>query len=163
MLRLDARRNREKILLAARLAFLESGPDASLEEIARRASVGIATLYRRFPTREALIREVVVLTKQELLAEARQAQADQPRAWDALAQFLRRVAIRRLGSLLPVLGGRVEPDQVFYDVRDALIATVRDLIERAQADGDLRSDVGFGDVQVMTNLLSRGCRRHPDR
>lgn len=155
-LRLDAQRNRQKVLIAAREAFLELGAEAPLEEIARRAGVGIATLYRRFPNRNGLIRAVVIDTKQQLLAEAQQALADEATAWNALSQFLRRVIRRRLGALLPVLVGQVEPDAAFRAVRDMLVSTTERMIQQAQAEGMLRLDVGFGDIQALISLLSRG-------
>ena len=77
-MRADARDNRRRLLEAARDAFIERGPDASLEEIARRAGTGIATLYRRFPDRRALIREVVLDALQRTVEEASQAAGKNP-------------------------------------------------------------------------------------
>jgi AcrR family transcriptional regulator len=89
-MRADARRNHERLLEAARDVFVEQGPGASLEEIARRAEVGIATLYRRFPTRDVLIAASfapLMAAYAEAVDEALQA----PDAWTGFARFLERV------------------------------------------------------------------------
>src|SRR5438132_10123908 len=87
-LRADALRNRELILGAARDVFVEQGADAPLDEIARRAGVGIATLYRRFPERQDLMRAVVVDVLTRARDEARRAQAEESNAFEALARYM---------------------------------------------------------------------------
>src|SRR5205814_1799803 len=77
-LRADARRNREQILLTARDVFVELGPEAPFDAIARRAGVGIATLYRRFPDRQALLRAVVLDVLGHVAREARAALVEEP-------------------------------------------------------------------------------------
>src|SRR5437899_10452686 len=77
-LRADARRNREQLMAAARDVFVELGPDAPLDEIARRAAVGIATLYRRFPDRESLMRAVILDVLVRVGHEARTAETEEP-------------------------------------------------------------------------------------
>src|SRR5919112_5514942 len=86
--RADARRNFDALLAAAREAFAEQGSDASLEDIARRAGVGIGTLYRNFPTRQDLFESVYLGEVEELCAAAEAAMAQPP--WEALASWLRR-------------------------------------------------------------------------
>ena len=86
-LRRDARENRERILAAARLAFAELGIDVSVEEIARRAGVGMGTLYRRFPTKDALIDAVFEEHLDQIAASAEAALAD-PDAWTAFLDYL---------------------------------------------------------------------------
>ena len=86
--RADARRNHDKLIEAAREAFAQAGADASLEEIARQAEVGIGTLYRNFPTRQALL-EAVYIDEVEALGRSAAELADLP-PWDALAAWLRR-------------------------------------------------------------------------
>src|SRR5690349_22608185 len=86
-LRADARRNREKVLTAARKVFSEHGRDAQMDDVARRAGVGVGTVYRHFPTKEALIEALVVDSFQKIALRAEAAlQADD--AWDALASTL---------------------------------------------------------------------------
>src|SRR4051794_12277532 len=83
-LRADARRNRQQLLAAARDVFVEHGPDAPLDEVARRAGVGIATLYRRFPDRATLQRAVALDVLARAAEVARRADADETDAWSAL-------------------------------------------------------------------------------
>ncbi|MBO0768952.1 MAG: TetR/AcrR family transcriptional regulator, partial [Solirubrobacterales bacterium] len=89
-LRADAARNREKVLAAARDAFTESGASTSLEAIARRAGVGIGTLYRHFPTRQALL-EAVYLDEVEQVAHFASELSDRE-PWEALEAWVRRLA-----------------------------------------------------------------------
>jgi AcrR family transcriptional regulator len=103
-LRVDARRNLESVLRAAREVFGELGYGAPMEEVARRAGVGVGTVYRRFPSKEVLVRriaseEVVWLTQQA--REAISVQAGGAGAWEALASFLARAASSGAGRLLP--------------------------------------------------------------
>src|SRR5881227_3330880 len=83
-LRADARRNRDQILAAARSIFAAQGPEVPMEEIARAAGVGVGTLYRRFPDRDALIRAVAVENFERVLTDARAAAKEEPSAWLAL-------------------------------------------------------------------------------
>src|SRR5207249_7909435 len=87
-LRADARQNRERILAAARDVFVELGAGAPLEEISRRAGTGIATLYRRFPDRLALMRAVVLDSLARTEEEARLAAEEEPDAFHALARYM---------------------------------------------------------------------------
>lgn len=103
-LRVDARRNLESVLRAAREVFGELGYGAPMEEVARRAGVGVGTVYRRFPSKEVLVQriaseEVVWLTQQA--REAMSVQAGGAGAWEALASFLARAASSGAGRLLP--------------------------------------------------------------
>src|SRR6266566_9649705 len=82
-MRADARRNRDQILIAARDIFADHGPGAPLEEIARRAGVGIGTLYRRFPDRQSLLRAVALDTLGRVAQEGRLALAEEPGAFRA--------------------------------------------------------------------------------
>src|SRR5215472_7903830 len=87
-LRADARDNRRRLLDAARDVFIELGPGAPLDEIARRAGTGIATLYRRFPDRQALMRDVIVDAIRRTSAEARRAAEDEPDSFRALIWYM---------------------------------------------------------------------------
>jgi AcrR family transcriptional regulator len=91
-LRADARRNRDQILLAARDVFIERGPDAALDEVARRAGVGNATLYRRFPDRRSLLRAVLVDVFRRVGDEARLALVEESDPFEALARYMPRLA-----------------------------------------------------------------------
>src|SRR5713226_6134452 len=104
-LRADARDNRRRLLEAARDMFIERGPAAPLDEIARRAGTGIATLYRRFPARRALVREVVRDALQRTIDEARQATEEEPDPFRALARYMHRAVDVRTAAVIPALLG----------------------------------------------------------
>jgi AcrR family transcriptional regulator len=149
-LRADAKRNRDQLLTAARDAFTELGSQAALEEIARRAGVGVGTLYRHFPNRQVLIEAVYV---EEVKALCRSAGAvEGESAWDALVHWFDRfvdyVATKRaLADELVATLGQEAP--VFRDCHDAIWSAGEPLLERAKAEGAVRPDVEFVDVLRM--------------
>src|ERR1700716_368898 len=102
-LRTDAARNRAHVLAAARDVFVEHGADAPLDEVARRAGVGIATLYRRFPDRATLMRAVVLEVLERVAHEARLALAEEPDAFSALVRYMHRALDIRIAAVIPVL------------------------------------------------------------
>jgi AcrR family transcriptional regulator len=156
-LRADARRNREQLLRAARDVFVEHGPDAPLDDIARRAGVGIATLYRRFPDREALLRAVALDVLARAAHEARAAEAEEPDAFCGLARYMHRALDLRISAVMPALLGRIsfEEDEEVKRARQQAVEPVLRLLDAAQAAGLLRSDVAFGDVGPLLVRLSR--------
>ncbi len=149
-LRQDAQRNRERILEAARETFREQGLDAPLEEIARRAGVGIATLYRRFPTRDTLIEEVFV----ESIASFRQT-ADEAMqiddAWTAFSTFIEQMCERQAENwgLKDMLCRRYPESKLMEDARKGGREAVRQLLARAQAEGAVRTDVTPEDIEFV--------------
>jgi AcrR family transcriptional regulator len=150
-LRADARRNLGRVLEAAAEAFAERGPDVSIDEIARRAGVGHATVFRRFPTKDALI--VAVLNERigELIAAAEAALSD-PDAGDALIRFARYAAglqVRDRG-LFDCYGRCAETPRV-AELEDA----VARLVSRAQEAGAVRSDIQPGDVRPLLGAAIR--------
>ncbi|MET7900879.1 helix-turn-helix domain-containing protein [Streptomyces sp. NPDC005336] len=154
-MRADARRNREQILRAAREVFVDEGPDAPLDEIARRAGVGIATLYRRFPQRADLFRGVAVEVLTALVEAANQAIAAEGDALDALRRFMHSALDLKIGSVMPSLLGRISLDEILDDVRGDAVDPIDALLVCAQADGLVRLDVVFGDITLMIMRLSR--------
>jgi len=156
-LRADARRNRAQVLAAARDVFVEQGADAPLDEVARRAGVGIATLYRRFPDRTALMRAVALDVLERVGTEARLALAEEPDAMSALVRYMHRALDFRIAAVMPALLGRLSfvADEDIRRARDGAVAPVREMIERAQREGSLRPDVAYGDVGLMLVRLSR--------
>ncbi len=155
-MRADARRNRERIMAAARDVFVEQGPDAPLDAVATAAEVGIGTLYRRFPDRGALVRAVVLDVLGLAAEEARLALDEEPDAFRALARYLHAALDLRISAVMPALLGHVPPD-------DGEIAAVRErswglfeaLVDRAHAAGTLRADVSFADVGVLLQRMAR--------
>ncbi|KJY31292.1 MULTISPECIES: TetR/AcrR family transcriptional regulator [unclassified Streptomyces] len=155
-LRADASRNRERIVLAARDAFVEHGAEAPLDEIAKRAGVGNATLYRNFPTRAALIREVALLVKNRIVAIAERAATEAAGPFDALERFAHETVDEKVGALCPMLTNRVDlNDPDLAEARERLMAVVGDLLERAKAAGEIRPDVAHGDLFIALSQLTR--------
>lgn len=160
-LRADATRNRERIVLAARDAFVEHGAEVPLDEIAKRAGVGNATLYRNFPDRTSLIKAVALLVKGRILALAETAAAEADAdggtgPFDALQRFAHATVEEKVGALCTVFGTRVDPfDPDVVEIRDRMRAAVGGLLERARAAGELRPDVDHGDLFIAIAQLSR--------
>ena len=150
-LRADARRNRDQILVAAREIFAERGADVPMEEIARRASVGVGTLYRRFVDREALIRAVFRDTYQAVADETRAALAEEPTAWAALVRIMRQSAWLHVSvqAKSPRVTAVVRADEETSRLRDELLDMLDQVVRRAQDEGTLRRDVGVGDLAML--------------
>jgi AcrR family transcriptional regulator len=154
-LRADARRNRERLLAAARDVFVELGADAPLDDVARRAGVGIATLYRRFPDRPALLREVALDLLGRSAEEATAALAEEPDAFGALARYMHRAVDLRIAAVMPEVIGRLRMDEELQVARSASIEAIDRIIATAHADGALRPDVASGDVGLLLVRLTR--------
>jgi AcrR family transcriptional regulator len=156
-LRADARRNRDQILVAARQTFAEAGPDVPMEEIARRAGVGVGTLYRRFPDRESLIRAVARESFVKVAEEARRAAEEEPSAWAALVRLVGQSQQLQVTVQLAVMSTRareiLRDDPETNRSRRAVLASLDQIVCAAQAEGTLRKDVGAGDVAVLFSLL----------
>ena len=156
VLRADARHNRERILAAAAAAFVERGADVPLEEIASRAGVGIATLYRRFPDRAALQRAVALDVLTRIAEEARAAIEEEPDAFRALVRYMRRALALQVSAVVPALLGRVDlEDEEFSAIRMESASLLEEMIDRAQAERTLRPGIVFGDIALLLVRLSR--------
>ncbi|TPQ16365.1 TetR/AcrR family transcriptional regulator [Streptomyces sporangiiformans] len=154
--RADALRNRERIVAAAREMFVELGADVPLDEIARRAGVGNATVYRNFPDRDALQREVVCSVMDRVSRQAEQVLAESGDAFEALSRFVHASADERIGALCPMMSetfDRHHPDLLAS--RNQLESLVEGFMERAREAGQLRPDVAFGDLMVAIGQLTR--------
>jgi len=152
-MRADARRNQERLLAAARELIAERGAGVPLEDVAKRAGVGIATLYRRFPDRDALLRAVVLdaLTRTRLAAE-RAAELDDP--FEALATYLRVALELRVSAVMPQVLDVIDVDDPeIAEARDA--AVVERLVDAARESGDLPADIRFADVAMMLVRIAR--------
>jgi AcrR family transcriptional regulator len=153
-LRRDAERNRQRILSAASEVFTQRGLDATLDDVARHAGVGVGTVYRRFPDKETLIAELFQDRIDAMVAVAEEACAE-PDPWQALVSFLEYAA----GTLAGDLGLRqlmmfatYGRDKVAY-AREQMRPVVSKLVERAQAAGALRADFRATDVPILAYLL----------
>ena len=149
-LRADAVRNRAAILAVARDVFAEQGLEAPLEVIAARAGVGIATLYRRFPTREKLVAAALV-EKIAQYAQAAERALEVPDPWAGFAWFVQRICElqacdRGLGDLLSMT---LSAGEQIEELRGAANDKVIMLIERAKASGTLRDDFVGEDLLLL--------------
>jgi AcrR family transcriptional regulator len=158
-LRADAKRNRDQIIAVAKTVFAESGAGVPMEEIARRAGVGVGTLYRRFPDRQALVLAVALENFASVLADARAAVTEEATAWDALVRLMSSSRSLRLIIRLAVVDPRawekLRHSEQMRGYRDAIMRVLEDLVRDAQAEGTLRPDVGAGDVAVLVSMLIR--------
>jgi AcrR family transcriptional regulator len=141
--RADAARNYDALLRVAREVFTEYGADAPLDEIARRAGVGIATLYRNFPTREQLIENVYV-TEVEALCRAA-GRADPQAPWESLTGWLHRF-VDYVATKRAVAAAMNRDSAVYRACTRALYEAGGPLLERAQKAGLMRTDVDIDDV-----------------
>jgi len=148
--RADARRNYEKVLAAAREAFAEGGESTSLEEIARRAGVGIGTLYRHFPNRQALVEALYIDEVEDVCCSA--AELDGAEPWEALEGWFERL-IAYIGTkraLAHELLNYLEPEAALFQVcRASLFEAGEPLLTRAQEAGVVRPDVTIAEVIQM--------------
>jgi AcrR family transcriptional regulator len=155
--RADARRNRESILAAARTAFAEAGVDAQMEDVARRAGVGVGTVYRHFPTKEALIGELLD-QKFRLLLEGARLALDVEDPWEAFAGTLRRNAeLMAADAAVQDALMRADAGSAFSyagESREELKATFAIVIERAKAAGVVRPDFTIEDIPLLMCGLS---------
>ena len=153
-MRADARRNYDKLLEAGREAFTQDGPDATLDDIARRAGVGPGTLYRHFPTRQHLLEAVYLGEVQEMCRAADDLADLSP--WDALVAWLRQylsfAATKRAvaGELVNYIDRDAE---VFRTSREALVGAGDALVQAAQAAGALRPDTSFGEIGRLVGTI----------
>jgi AcrR family transcriptional regulator len=153
-MRADARVNHGKLVAAARVLFTEKSTSAPLEEVAERAGVGIGTLYRHFPTRQALF-EAVYVDEVEALARAAADLAELP-PWDALSQWLHQY-VRFAATKRALNEALMETDSasdVLLTCRTAMAGAGTALVERAQSAGVVRTDTNFRDVVRMVGAIA---------
>lgn len=165
-MRADARRNREKVLRAARVCLARDGLDAQMDEIARRAKVGVGTLYRHFPTKDDL---VVALAGERFdrLAELARAALEQEDPWEAFCDFLRasaeiQIEDRALSEVM------LDSNDVMREhaERVEILALVGQVMDRAKESGDLREDAEPEDVPMLTCPLGSAAsmpKMNPER
>ncbi|MGH3253426.1 MAG: TetR/AcrR family transcriptional regulator [Trebonia sp.] len=154
-LRRDAERNRQRILAAAAGVFTERGLDATLDEVARAAGVGIGTVYRRFPDKDALVSELFRDRIDALVTVAEQA-CTAPDPWQGLVTYLEYAAAAMAGDLglrQLMMFATYDRDRVCY-ARDRMRPVMTRLVERAQAAGDLRPDFQPTDVKMIAFMLA---------
>jgi len=169
-LRADARRNREKILKAARAVFAEEGVDAQVDDVARRADVGVGTVYRHFPTKEALL---AALTDQQFAVVAAHARTllelDDP--WEAFRQTLWFGAEQTAGDrAFNEIMSAAQPIPRSCPGKEDLTLTIGEMMRRCKEQGRMRPDAtvddiplmmcGIGSASNMPHPVSEAWRRH---
>ncbi len=162
-LRADARRNREKVLKAARAVFADEGRDAQMDDVARRAGVGVGTVYRHFPTKEALIEALITESFQQIADEAeRSLEIEDP--WEAFTALLwtRRRGHGRRPRAERGVRGDARRRRARCPRVEGLNESVGKVIARAQASGVLRADVVIDDIpMLMCGIGSATKKEHP--
>src|SRR4051812_49464123 len=162
-LRRDAQRNRDRILAATRAAFQERGLDVGVDEIARRAGVGMGTLYRHFPTKDALI-DAIVDARFAELTEAAERALEAPDAWQGFEAFL--VAAVELQAadrgFKDALAARGHDEPRVKAARRKLHAVLARLVERGRAEGALRDELAPEDITVLLWATGRIVERTAD-
>ncbi len=154
-LRKDAERNRQRILHAAAEVFTQRGLDATLDDVARQAGVGVGTVYRRFPDKESLVAELFQDRIDDIVAVAEKA-CTAPDPWQGLVSFLEYAASSMAGDLglrQLMMFATYGKDKVAY-AREQMRPAVSKLVERAQAAGALRPDFSATDVPLIALMLS---------
>jgi AcrR family transcriptional regulator len=145
-LRRDAAVNRERILTAAVEVFSASGAEAGIDEVARRAGVGVGTVYRRFPTKDALLAEIVAQLLRDLVSVAREALDAAPEA--GLAEFLTgagELQARHAGCLWQLWSGGREGSETLLELR----TIGQQLLTRAQGSGAVRGELVYEDIGML--------------
>jgi|ERR1700722_14131786 AcrR family transcriptional regulator len=151
-LRADARRNRERILESARAAFAESGDEVQIDDVARHAGVGVGTVYRHFPTKQALVTELVRQTFRLFTVRAREALAADEEPFALIEGLMRRIAETAAGdagvqyALAASEGPAWRESQA---EQDELIAVIAELVERARRAGTIRPDIAAIDIGML--------------
>ncbi|MDP9046481.1 MAG: TetR/AcrR family transcriptional regulator [Pseudomonadota bacterium] len=155
-MRADARKNHDRLLEVARDVVSEQGADASLRDVARQAGVGLGTLYRHFPNREALLEALLRVFFDELTARAGQLEGTRS-ARDALVSWLRdavTVATNYRGVTAAMMAAIEAPDSALHASCVTMRAAGTRLLERAQAEGAARGEVDGADLFALVGALA---------
>jgi AcrR family transcriptional regulator len=160
-LRADARRNRERVLQAARRVFSEQGREAQMDDVARGAEVGVGTVYRHFPTKEVLLEALAVDAFERIVVIAHENLANIADPWEALTHTLWSgaeilAADRALSEAMSEIPG---PVPIGLDSQRELNATMTELLHRAQAAGVLRPDVVLDDIPMLMCGIGAATRK----
>lgn len=164
VMRADARRNYERLLAEARSAFAEHGTDASLEDVARRAGVGIGTLYRHFPNRRALMSAVFEEAVSDLLTRSREL-LEAPQPCTALVDWLREIithASEYRGLARALMSASRDDGSHLARCSGPMREAGSALLLRAQEAGAVRPDVSIGDLLQLTNAIALAAEETPD-
>jgi AcrR family transcriptional regulator len=170
-MRADARDNRERVLRAARAAFSEEGPHASLNKVAQRAGVGAGTLYRHFPTLDALLVAIIGADVEALCHRGREL-LDHPSPGEALTTWLRAVAVHatamrglvatRMAAQTAHATDTKAADGTLAACHDAILAAGGALLERARRAGEANDETGIADLLTLVNAAAWASEQAPE-
>jgi AcrR family transcriptional regulator len=151
-MRADARRNRERILAAAREVFSTDGADAQMDEIARRAGVGVGTLYRHFPTKPQLVGELIGIKLADFAERARRKFDEDARPWESFAELLweqAEIACQDASQQRMIFAMTPEAMEQATATVSELSDAIQAFIDRAKQAGAVREDLEVGDVRTL--------------
>jgi AcrR family transcriptional regulator len=154
-LRSDAAANRECLLAAAAIAYRRDGERVPMATIAEYAGVGVGTLYRHYPTRQALLAALVTRSFRLVLGHARAAADSDQSAREALAHFFEQTIAARDDLILPLHGGPVIPDEQVAALRTEVRQLLEQVLARGRRDGTIRADVTAGDIIITGAMLAQ--------
>jgi AcrR family transcriptional regulator len=161
-LRKDAAENAERVIAAALRTGLAEGRFVPLAQIAAEAGVGVGTLYRRYPNREALLEAMAVRAYRLILAEAEDALAAGTSGLDAVGRFLRQSFVHRDELVLPLHGAPMTEQTESAQLRGRMQQVIGAIVERGHADGTLRREVDAGTVVRFGAMLAQPMSTVPD-
>lgn len=156
--RADARRNRETVIEAAHCVFADVGPDAPIDEVARAAGVGVATVYRHFPSKDILVDAVLEMRLRKAREELETARREEADAWEAFVRFFRMAAQMTAEdrALSLSLGGSIPLGHEARETQMLLVDATAALVEDAKATGKMRSDIQPGDMALLLGIGHSG-------
>lgn len=154
-LRVDAARNRTRILAAARDLFATHGPNVPMETIAQHADVGIGTLYRRFPHRSDLVCAVAVELWRQIAIEAKRAEAEEVDAFAALGRYMHRALDIRISAVMPQIVASLDLSESDRGLCDEAGSLLESLVETAHQEGDLDPEIRSGDIGLLLIRFAR--------
>jgi AcrR family transcriptional regulator len=159
-LRADARRNRERVLSAAQAVFAEHGREAQMDDVARRAGVGVGTVYRHFPTKEALI-EALAADRFERVLVASRAALEREDPWQALTEALWAGGqiLSSDRSFTEIVAEATGPMPLAPELLEQMNAVFSELLRRAKESGDLRPDVVLDDIPMFMCGIGAATRK----
>jgi AcrR family transcriptional regulator len=155
-LRRDAADNRDRVLAAAATAVRRKGTGVPMATVAADAGVGVGTVYRHFPSREALLSALTRRSFELVLDAARRSAAQDGPGIEAVRRFLDRTIEHGADLVLPLHGGPPITDRATVAVREEVHRTLDSLLRRGREDGTVRADVTTGDLVVFGALLAQG-------
>ncbi|MEB3371123.1 TetR/AcrR family transcriptional regulator [Saccharopolyspora mangrovi] len=149
-------RHDDAVIRAAREVFAELGMAAPMSEVAKRAGVGVASIYRRYPSKTELVEQVRIAAFRLVIAEAEAARAEESDPWRALSRFMHR-CLREgsgIGTVLPQLAEQHAFSAEFRNLQQQVAEVIEALVEDAKLAGELRADIDWTDVLLLFKHLN---------